>query len=344
MVIDAPGKPPSKQGNAPTRLDESKHVPQSQLRGTSVAFPPDGDFDDYSDSTGHRGRFGSTKALVVCSSESRQDCRQFTMRPKLLASFATLNSNGDDPHQPRRSTMRSKRDSKVCFLRLSGVLLGVVLLMTGPAHGQGPSELSSPQLLPAPASSRDSLAEMIRHEPPAEERPSHASDWSSESNERARPSADRSTAARLMRLNKPITEIKIDLYVDDESVPDDLASRHSPPQEEVWITALAVEAPRPDRYTIGFMHRPLYYQQPNLERCGRSFDYFQNAVSGIQFLANTIVLPYKMAKNRPDCPVPSRGDCQSCQAYPSSLNPLPLDCQATLTEAATLAGFSFLLL
>jgi hypothetical protein len=157
-------------------------------------------------------------------------------------------------------------------------------------------------------------------------------------------SRDRSTAAHLLRLRKPMSEIRIGETESGERVPENRAAAYSQQKPLIMIAALGAEPFPPNRYTICFMHRPLYYEQPNLERCGSGYGYFQNTISGIQFLANTMKLPYHLGAERADCPVPTRGDCMTCQSLPVELNPFPLDWHGLLTESAATAGFTFLLL
>ncbi len=107
-------------------------------------------------------------------------------------------------------------------------------------------------------------------------------------------SRDRSTTANVMRLRKPIADVVIQATEAGREVPADRAARYLPDEPLILITALDVGPPLPDRYAVGFKHRPLYFEQPRLERCGRGCNYLQNAISGAQFLANTILLPYHM--------------------------------------------------
>ncbi len=157
-------------------------------------------------------------------------------------------------------------------------------------------------------------------------------------------SRDRSTDEHLLRLRKPMSEIRIGETEPGERVPDNKAATYSQQKPLIMIAALGAEPLPPNRYTVCFMHRPLYYEQPNLERCGSGYGYCQNTISGIQFLVNTMKLPYQLGAERADCPVPTRGDCMTCQSLPVELNPFPFDWHGLLTESAATAGFTFLLL
>ena len=197
--------------------------------------------------------------------------------------------------------------------------------------------------------SEDALSDMIRDRGgDVDSRVSGIERWSEQGIENevlsAAASRDRLTAEHVRELRKPMTEIRVQASEDEESVPENRAAAYTVDGPLLAITAAGLSPPLPDRYTICFMHRPLFFEQPLLERCGRSFGCAQNVVSGAQFCVNTVFLPYHMCDQRADCPVPSGGDCLSCQPYPLDCNPLPLNCRSVSTQAAAFAGFTFLLL
>ncbi len=157
-------------------------------------------------------------------------------------------------------------------------------------------------------------------------------------------SRNRSVDSYIQRLRKPIQEIEVVAHSAGQTVPENRAAVHHQGIEPTAIIALGVGVPIPARYTLAQSHRPLYYEQKNLERCGAGFGICQNAVSAAQFLGNTILLPYKIGKQRPDCPILGGGDCRSCQNVAIGDDVLPIDRRGVLLELAAIAGFSFLLL
>ena len=159
----------------------------------------------------------------------------------------------------------------------------------------------------------------------------------------AETARDRFNANSIQKLRKPMNEIRI-VSEEGSQAPQYLAAHYIVKEPVLKIVAAGISPPRPDRYPIHFKHRPLYYEQPQLERCGRGCGPAQNAISAGQFCVNTFFLPYHMCKTRPACLVTSGGDCLSCQPYPDDCNPLPLNYRGLAIEAATFAGFSFLLL
>lgn len=154
---------------------------------------------------------------------------------------------------------------------------------------------------------------------------------------------DRFNADSVRKLRKPMQDIRI-VAEDNAEVPENLAAQFMLKEPVLKIVAAGISPPRPDRYPIQFKHRPLYYEQPHLERCGRGCGLAQNAISAGQFYMNTFFLPYHMCKTKPGCPVSSGGDCLSCEPYSSDCSVFPLSYKGLATEAASFAGFTFLLL
>ena len=93
----------------------------------------------------------------------------------------------------------------------------------------------------------------------------------------------------------------------------------------------------------GYCHKPLYFEDWNLERYGHSRGWADPIVSGVHFFATLPVLPYKMGVELPwECIYPlgyyRPGGCApwTCPAVPISTRGLAL-------EAATVTGLVFLL-
>lgn len=168
------------------------------------------------------------------------------------------------------------------------------------------------------------------------------SDQDQASDEQKRKRRERITAG-IGELKKPATKIRIRTDAGG-AVPENRAEQFSHHQSVISIGALGIASPPPNRYTICFTHRPLYYEQRNLERCGRSCGCLQTGVSAATFLWNTAILPYQVGRQHCDCLVTSGGDCKTCQSYPNDCKLLPCDGHGLTVQAAALAGFTFLLL
>jgi len=149
---------------------------------------------------------------------------------------------------------------------------------------------------------------------------------------------------RLEKLRKPLTDIRIEATAGENKTPTSEAAQLLGDQASTAVTSSGESIPLPDRYTVSSCHRPLYFEELNLERCGSTYGCATNLVSGIHFLTNAAMLPYRMATQRPDCPVQSHGDCQSCQQYSNDIEPFSRKPRATIVEATAIAGLIFLLL
>lgn len=148
---------------------------------------------------------------------------------------------------------------------------------------------------------------------------------------------------RIESLRKPIRSIRITAKTSapvPESVADEVLSR----TESLTLSSSGSTLSPPNRYTSSFCHRPLYFEELNLERCGNTYGCATNAVSGFHFLTNTAMLPYRLATQRPDYTVPTRGDCQTCQEYSHDIEPFGFEPRGVLVEAAAAAGFVFLMM
>lgn len=101
-------------------------------------------------------------------------------------------------------------------------------------------------------------------------------------------------------------------------------------------------------HVSGFCHRPLYFEEPNLERygyeCCPSFCLAQPAVSVAKFYCNVASLPYKLA-SEPPCSY----SCTCRYLYPAGTHAPPVrecpECsqQGLVAEAATIAGLILLI-
>jgi hypothetical protein len=91
-------------------------------------------------------------------------------------------------------------------------------------------------------------------------------------------------------------------------------------------------------------HRPLYFEQTNLERFGYTVGpCLQPVVSGAHFFATIPALPYKMTIDRPrDC-ISTLGHYRPGNRVPRQWHGLPLRADAATVEAATVVGLVLLL-
>ena len=89
----------------------------------------------------------------------------------------------------------------------------------------------------------------------------------------------------------------------------------------------------------GLCHKPLYFEQVQLERYGHSWGpYLQPLVSGAHFFASVPILPYKMGLKTPNECVYSLGYYRPGSCAPYLLDPVPFTWRAALYEAGFVVG------
>ncbi|TWT76455.1 hypothetical protein CA13_69490 [Planctomycetes bacterium CA13] len=155
-------------------------------------------------------------------------------------------------------------------------------------------------------------------------------------------SRDRRRSEHLMALRKPVTSITVATLDPAMETPKNRAAELET-EASIVIHSLGLPVPGPDRYTVGFCHQPLYFEQKNLERCGRSYGFFQNAVSMTEFIGRTELWPYHLAAEPMGRCVPTAGECFTCESFSTPKNPFPLDPHGVLLQSAAIAGFVMLL-
>ncbi|MDA8745490.1 hypothetical protein N9N28_12730 [Rubripirellula amarantea] len=179
-----------------------------------------------------------------------------------------------------------------------------------------------------------------------------------------KPNRHTGSVDALRRLQRPLHEIAVTTTLDAETdgkrkfgsnstssvdTPASVAASLMNHSEPEWVMSTGSTFPIYSRQTIRFCHRPLYFEDPNLERCGKGWGCLQNPVSAVRFLGDALLLPYQMVRQRPQCEVSSLGDCRCGESYPHDRGihhfcDGEFDGCATLAELAVISGFSFLLL
>jgi len=94
----------------------------------------------------------------------------------------------------------------------------------------------------------------------------------------------------------------------------------------------------------GLCHKPLYFEQRQLERYGHSAGpILQPILSGAHFFSTIAIVPYKMGMNPPQ-------ECQYTLGYyrpgscaPYLVSPIPLSIRGGLTQAAAMVGGAYIL-
>ncbi len=88
---------------------------------------------------------------------------------------------------------------------------------------------------------------------------------------------------------------------------------------------------------------PLYFEDPNLERCGQGHGCFTELVSVARFFGRVPVVPYMLGAQPPLSCVRSLGDCPTCHTFGCDAYLPPLDKDAAAWQTACTVGLIFLL-
>jgi len=99
---------------------------------------------------------------------------------------------------------------------------------------------------------------------------------------------------------------------------------------------------RPSRNTYAFHHYPLYFEDPNLERCGKSLGLLTNFSSAALTLGQLPALPYMMAVEPPHECVRAKADCPTCHEFDLDAYLPEFSLPASAIEAAAVVAFIFL--
>lgn len=97
------------------------------------------------------------------------------------------------------------------------------------------------------------------------------------------------------------------------------------------------------RDSYAFHHNPLWFEDPNLERCGRGFGILSSGSSALQFCANIPILPYRMTAEPYGNCVRSLPDCTVCQKFGHSAYLPPWSWRAAAVQGAAVTGFIYLI-
>lgn len=217
----------------------------------------------------------------------------------------------------------------------------------------------------------DSMAEILRKDPLRDDKPEDSLELElidprktvqesdgDEPVEKQSMTQDERLAARLLSLRKPATSLTVGLatIATEESgvrEPVNRAAAILSDQPPRFIDGSFDEIVRADRVAVPFCHRPTYFQELNLERCGQldceRYGCLQNACSSLWFLTNAALLPHRIGSQSPCKCVGSYGDCRTCQRYGMPIEPLcdkkadSENLRGALLQAASMAGFAFLI-
>ncbi len=125
--------------------------------------------------------------------------------------------------------------------------------------------------------------------------------------------------------------------------PDGISEHPSSRLIEIHYIAAPWTIARPPSFTFPIKYQPLYFEDPNLERCGASYGCLTEFSSIAHMGIRIQLLPYLMASNSPHACVRALPDCPTCCRFGiDAYIPQPT-VKATAVDAAAIIGFIFLI-
>lgn len=115
------------------------------------------------------------------------------------------------------------------------------------------------------------------------------------------------------------------------------------PSPSYYYTPVRYSVSRPNRMLYPFRNNPLYFEDPNLERCGISKGCLTEVSSVGLFMFNTAILPYRVAAQPPGECVKSLGDCPTCNEFDSTAALPPWSWRGVVAEAGVITGLVFII-
>lgn len=179
--------------------------------------------------------------------------------------------------------------------------------------------------------------------------PENAPDLSDE-NSSGTPGENRSTTEEsstpVNSGRRPLTAIRLadSIVQRDESGQPLAKPEDSNPQQATSVPAEHHYVPAPwhrshaSRNTYPIRYQPLYFEDPNMERCGETGGCLTEVKSIAHFAGRIPLLPYMMASDSPHKCVRALPDCPTCQQFgPNAYLPKPT-VKAIAVQAAATVG------
>ena len=159
-------------------------------------------------------------------------------------------------------------------------------------------------------------------------------------------------ATNFLPPQRPIGQVNIDLRPKPKSgnnaVPENLAEEtmgQSPVIQASTSDEMSGEMvfAKPLNHDDLFAYHPLYFEEANLERYGRTCGPLQPALSGLRFFATIPSLPYAMTVCKPYKTYTNRWPYEAGWGAPKVKELRPLEAKPSLVQAGAITGLLFVL-
>lgn len=163
------------------------------------------------------------------------------------------------------------------------------------------------------------------------------------------PASDTSPNAALRELDptfKPLDDISLSIAPSRGELPADVAAARFAAEPTFFDTERVGRPWLQYAYhwqASGLCHKPLYFEQPNLERYGYNCGIAQPFISAAHFFGTIPLLPYKMALDPPCECVYDLGYSRPGSCAPFECHVPRFSADALLVEGAVITGLIFLI-
>ncbi|MDX1926267.1 MAG: hypothetical protein SFV81_07110 [Pirellulaceae bacterium] len=169
--------------------------------------------------------------------------------------------------------------------------------------------------------------------------------------EAASPNAAAKKNPSFIPPQRPIGQVNIDLRPKPKNgstkVPDSLADETMPAgavyastSDEMQSELFYIKSRNRDDI---FAYQPLYFEEVNLERYGRTCGHLQPAVSSLRFFATIPLLPYAMTAYHPSTTYTRKWPYEAGWGAPRVRELEPIELKPSLVQAGAITGLVFVL-
>ena len=165
-------------------------------------------------------------------------------------------------------------------------------------------------------------------------------------------SPSKNRASNFLPPHRPIGQVNIDLRSKpkngNNAVPENLAEQvlgqspvvHASTSDDMLGDMVFAKSRNHDEL---FAHHPLYFEEANLERYGRTCGQLQPALSGLRFFATIPSLPYAMTVHNPYKTYTTLWPYEAGWGAPKVKELRPLEVEPSLVQAGVITGLLFVL-
>lgn len=280
---------------------------------------------------------------VPPASIRRQPESSVDVNPKVLPKATTANELRKSVRLPRRTGASALAP----LVGDSGTLPAVSTKRTASLRVKSISEATEP---PAVPNAEEPSGSKTQTTPEAQATPLlKVAPQDDDAKTNSKPAAKPSAIERLMNA-RPLQTVSLSRSIESVSLDGDALNQ---PEDQagqyydsfgVYHELPAVRRGRShhrNSYPICF--NPLYFEDPNLERCGLGYGCFTEFASAIRFFGRVPLVPYMIGAAPPCSCVRSLGDCPTCHSFGCNAYLPPPSLKGTALQTAATVGLIFLL-